>query len=165
MKKLEPFVISRVFDAPRDRVWAAWTEVEHFKHWWGPKGFTLSYCKLDLRPGGKGHYCLLAPDGSEIWGKCAYREIAKPERLVWINSFSDKDGGTTTHPMNPNWPRDMLTTVRFEAQGAKTKVTIEWIPVDGSSAIELQTFDDGRQSMTMGWTGTLDQCTDYLKTI
>ena len=97
-----------------------------------------------------------------MWGKCAYREIVKPERLVWINSFSDKDGGTTTHPMNPNWPRDMLTTVRFEAQGAKTKVTIEWIPVEGSTEVELKTFDEGRASMNGGWTGTLDRFMAFL---
>jgi len=164
MAEMKPFVISRVFDAPRERVWSAWTEVEQMKRWWGPKGFTVAHCKIDLRPGGKGHYCLRGPDGGEMWGRFVYKEISKPSRLIWINSFSDKDGGLTVHPMNPNWPREMLTTVSFEAQGAKTKVTIEWIPVDGSTDIELKTFDDGRSSMTMGWTGTLDQCTGYLKT-
>lgn len=48
----EPFVITRVFDAPRDRVWKAFTQIEHLKHWWGPKGFTMQASKLDLRPGG-----------------------------------------------------------------------------------------------------------------
>ena len=162
-EKLAPFVISRVFDAPRDRVWAAWTEVEHVKRWWGPRGFTVVHCTLDLRPDGKGLYCLRGPDGKDMWGRFVYREIRKPERLVWINSFSDKDGGLTTHPMNPDWPREMLTTVSFEAQGTKTRVTIEWIPVDGSSEVERKTFDGGRQSMNMGWTGTLDQLTGYLE--
>ena len=160
--KLKPFVISRVLDAPRDRVWAAWTEVEHVKRWWGPKGFTVTHCALDLKPGGKGHYCLRGPDGKEMWGRFVYREIRKPERLVWINSFSDKDGGLSVHPMNPSWPREMLTTVSFKELGGKTEVTVEWIPVDGSSELERKTFDDGRNSMKMGWTGTLDQLTDYL---
>lgn len=163
MKKTESFVISRVFDAPRDRVWQAWTEVEQLKQWWGPKGFAVTYCKLDLRPGGKGHYCLRAPDGSDMWGRFVYREIVKPERLVWINSFSDKDGGLTTHPMNPAWPREMLTTVSFKALGGKTEVTVEWIPIDGSTELEVKTFDQGRDSMKMGWTGTLERFTDYLK--
>ena len=162
MKKIEPFVISRVFDAPRDRVWQAWTEVERMKQWWGPKGFTVTHCRLDFRPGGKGHYCLRAPDGSEMWGRFVYREIVKPELLVWINSFSDKDGGLTTHPMNPNWPREMHTTVRFRDLGGKTEVTVTWIPVDGSTDTELKTFDQGRDSMKGGWTGTLDQFTAYL---
>jgi len=160
--KLQPFVISRVLDAPRERVWAAWTEVEHMKRWWGPKGFTVMHCTLDLRPGGRGHYCLRTPDGKEMWGRFVYREIERPKRLVWINSFSDKDGGLTVHPMNPNWPREMLTTLSLEAQGAKTKLTIEWIPAEGSTEIERKTFDDGRPSMTMGWTGTLEQLTDHL---
>ena len=158
----KPFVISRVFDAPRDRVWKAWTEVEQMKQWWGPKGFVVTHCKIELRPGGKGHYCLRAPDGSDMWGRFVYREIAKPSRLVWINSFSDKDGGLSTHPMNPSWPREMLTTVSFKDLGGKTEVSVEWIPVDGSSETEFKTFDQGRDSMKGGWTGTLDQFTAYL---
>ena len=159
---MKPFIISRVFDAPRDRVWRAWTEVEQMKLWWGPKGFSVTHCKIDLRPGGKGHYCLRAPDGGEMWGRFAYREIVKPERLVWINSFSDKDGGLGTHPMNPAWPKEMLTTVRFKDLGDRTEVTIEWIPVDGSTEGEFKTFDQGRDSMKGGWTGTLDQFAAYL---
>ena len=158
----KPFVISRVFDAPRDRVWAAWTEVERLKQWWGPIGFVVTYCKIDLRPGGLGHYCLRAPDGSDMWGRFAYREIVKPERLVWINSFSDKDGGLATHPMSPTWPREMHTTVTFKDLGGKTEVTVTWVPVDGSTEIERATFEAGRPSMTMGWTGTLEQFNNYL---
>lgn len=157
-----PFVIARVFDAPRDKVWKAWTEVEHLRQWWGPKGFAVTHCKIDLRPGGIMHYCLRMPDGGEMWGKFVYREIVKPERLVWINSFSDKDGGTTVHPMSPDWPREMLTEVRFEAQGGKTKVTVQWVPVDASSEIERKTFDEGRDSMKQGWTGTFEQLEAYL---
>jgi len=157
-----PFVISRVFDAPRDKVWKAWTEVERLKQWWGPKGFVVTHCKVDLRPGGIMHYCLRTPDGNEMWGKFAYREIVKPERLVWINSFSDKEGGTTIHPMSPDWPREMLTKVTFEEQGGKTKVTVQWTPVDASTEVERKTFEDGRGSMQQGWTGTFEQFEQYL---
>jgi uncharacterized protein YndB with AHSA1/START domain len=159
---MKPFEISRVFDAPRDKVWKAWTEAERLKHWWGPKGFTVSYCKVDLRPGGMMHYCLRMPDGNEMWGKFVYREIVKPERLVWINSFSDKDGGTTVHPMRLDWPREMFTKVTFEDLGAKTKVTVQWTPVDSSTEIERKTFEEGRDSMKMGWTGTFEQFAAYL---
>lgn len=157
-----PFVISRVLDAPRDRVWQAWTEAEHLKHWWGPKGFTVTSLKIDLRPGGTMHYCLRMPDGKEMWGKFVYREIVKPERLVWINSFSDKDGGTTVHPMSPDWPREMHTLVRFEDQGNKTRVTVQWTPVDGSTETERKTFEAGRGSMNQGWSGTFEQFAAYL---
>jgi uncharacterized protein YndB with AHSA1/START domain len=158
----EPFVISRVFDAPRDRVWKSWTEAERLKKWWGPKGFTVTHCKIDLRPGGIMHYCLRMPDGNEMWGKFVYREIVKPERLVFVNSFSDKDGGITVHPMSVNWPREMLSTVTFEEQGGKTKLTVQWIPLDTSTALERKTFEEGRESMKMGWTGTMDQFVEYL---
>jgi uncharacterized protein YndB with AHSA1/START domain len=157
-----PFTITRVVDAPRDKVWRAWTEVEHLRQWWGPKGFAVTHCKVDLRPGGIVHYCLRMPDGAEMWGKFVYREIAKPERLVWINSFSDKDGGTTVHPMSPDWPREMLTKVTFEAQGGKTKVTVQWVPVDASTDIERKAFDEGRDSMKQGWSGTFEQLESYL---
>ena len=158
----KPFVISRVFDAPRKRVWQAWTEVEHLKQWFSPKGFTVLAAKMDFRVGGTYHYGMRTPTGQEMWGRFVYREIAKPERLVWINSFSDKDGGLGTHPMNPAWPREMLTTLRFKDLGGKTEVTVEWIPVDGSTEPEFKTFDQGRDSMKGGWTGTLDNFAAYV---
>jgi uncharacterized protein YndB with AHSA1/START domain len=158
----KPFVIARVFDAPRERVWKAWTEVDQVKRWWGPKGFAVTQCKLDLRPGGTGHYCLRAPDGGEMWGRFVYREIVKPERLVWINSFSDKDGGLAVHPMSPTWPREMLTTVSFKDLGGKTKLTVNWSLFDSATDLERNTFDEGRPSMTQGWTGTMDQFAAYL---
>jgi uncharacterized protein YndB with AHSA1/START domain len=162
MKKIEAFVISRVFDAPRDRVWKAWTEVERLKQWWGPKGFAVTHCKLDLRPGGIMHYGLRMPDGNEMWGRFVYREIVKPERLVFVNSFSDPEGGVTRHPGHASWPLEMLSTVTFEAQGGKTQVTVQWALFDTATDLERKTFDEGRESMKMGWTGTMDQFAAYL---
>jgi uncharacterized protein YndB with AHSA1/START domain len=160
---VKPFEISRVVDAPRERVWRAWTEAEQLKQWWGPKGFVVTHLTNDLRPGGRMHYCLRMPNGEEMWGKFLYKEITAPERLVWINSFSDKDGGTTVHPMSPDWPREMHTTITFEAQGAnKTKITVRWLPVEGSTGKELGTFDEGRSSMNQGWSGTFEQFNEFL---
>lgn len=158
-----PFVISRVFDAPRDKVWKAWTEAERLKQWWGPKGYVVTHCKVDLRPGGNMHYCLRTPDGGEMWGKFAYREITQPERLIFVNSFSDPKGGVTRHPGHESWPLEMLSTVVFEAMGGKTKVSVNWSPADASTDIERKTFDEGRDSMKQGWGGTMDQCAAYLK--
>lgn len=160
---MKPFEISRVVDVPRERVWEAWTELEQFKQWFGPKGFTMAYSKMDFRPGGRLHYQLEGPGGVRLWGKADYKEIKKPERIVWINSFSDKDGGTTVHPMNPTWPREMHTTVTFEALGPKkTKITVIWLPVEGSSDTELKTFDEGRSSMNQGWSGTFEQFNEFI---
>ena len=159
----KPFVISRVLDAPRERVWKSWTEAAHLKQWWGPKGFKVHTCKVDLRPGGSFLYGMTAPDGTDMWGKFAYREIDAPRRLVFINSFSDAKSGVTRHPWSPDWPLQMLSTVTFEEQSpGKTKVTVEWTPADGSSELERKTFDEGRASMNQGWSGTFEQFADYL---
>ena len=161
---MKPFEISRIFDAPRDKVWKAWTETERLKQWWGPAGFKVHTCKVDLRPGGIFHYGMTAPDGTEMWGRFVYREIKAPERLVFIVSFSDAKCGVTRHPWSPNWPLEIHSTVRFEEQagGRTTKVTVEWTPADGSSELERKTFDEGRASMTQGWGGTMDQFAAYL---
>jgi len=121
------FVIARVFDAPRELVWKAFTDPERMKHWWGQKGFTVIASKMDLRPGGIYHYGMKAPDGSAMWGKFVFREVAAPERMVFINSFSDEAGGISRHPMAPTWPLEMLSTFTFEEEpGGKTKLTIRW---------------------------------------
>mgnify|MGYP001203847353 FL=1 len=155
------FVITRVFDAPRDLVWKAWTEAERLKQWWGPKGFTVHTCKVDLRPGGVFHYGMKSPDGHDIWGKFIYREIVAPERLIFIVSFSDEKGGVTRHPFSPDWPLEMFSTITFEAQGDKTKITVRWAP-HAATELERKTFAEGMQSMQQGWTGTFDQFAGYL---
>ena len=161
-EKTDEFVISRVFDAPRERVWKAWTEAERLKQWWGPKGFKVTHCTVDLRPGGIMHYCLRSPDGQDVWGKFVYREIVKPEKLVFVVSFSDEKGGITSHPMSPDWPREILSTVTFAGQQEGTLITVRWIPIN-STELERKTFEDGRDGMKQGWGGTFDQFADYLR--
>ncbi|MGH8738466.1 MAG: SRPBCC family protein [Burkholderiales bacterium] len=161
-KIFEPFVISRLFDAPRDRVWKAWTDAAQLKQWWGPQGFKVHTCKVDLRPGGTFRYGMTAPDGKDTWGRFVYRVIDAPERLVFIVSFSDPQGGVTRHPWSENWPLETLSTVIFEDQGAKTRVTVQWVPHDSATEIERKTFDEGRDSMKQGWGGTLNQFAAYL---
>ena len=160
-KNSEAFVISRVFDATREIVWKAWTEAEHLKHWWGPKGFTVVHSKIDLRPGGVFHYGMRSPDGRDMWGKFVFREIVKPERLVFVNSFSDEKGNVTRHPMHLAWPLEMLSTITFTEQAGKTTVTVRWLPLN-ATVEERKTFEDGRPSMQQGWTGTMDKLDDYL---
>jgi uncharacterized protein YndB with AHSA1/START domain len=159
-----PFVISRVFDAPRELVYKAFTDPEHMKHWWGPKGFKVIASEMDLRPGGMYHFGLQAPDGSTMWGRFVYREISAPERVVWVHSFSDEKGGLTRHPMSPEWPLEMLATMSFEDVAGKTKLTISWAPISESDE-ERETFDKGRPSMTQGWSGTFDQLEAYLANV
>lgn len=158
----QDFVITRIFDAPRDLVWKAFTDPERMKQWWGPKGFTVIAAKMDLRPGGSYHYGMKAPDGTAMWGKFVYREVVAPERMVFINSFSDEAGGITRHPMAPTWPMEMLSTFTFEeAPAGKTKLTIRWSPHNATEE-ERKTFDAGHDSMRQGWGGTLEMLTAYL---
>ena len=160
--KSRDFVISRVFDAPRELVWKAFTEPARLKEWWGPKGFKVVVSNMDLRPGGIYHYGMQAPDGSPMWGKFVFREIVPPDRMVFINSFSDEAGGTTRHPGHQAWPLEMLSIFTFEEQlGGKTKVTIRWSPHNATEA-ERKTFDTGHDSMRMGWSGSLEQLEAYL---
>ncbi|MGH6768515.1 MAG: SRPBCC family protein [Xanthobacteraceae bacterium] len=161
--KISPdFVISRVFDAPRELVWRCFTEPERMKEWWGPKGFTVIHSKMELRPGGTYHYGMKTPDGSVMWGKFVFSEIVAPERMVFVNSFSDEAGGTTRHPGHLSWPLEMVTVFTFEdVGGGKTRFTTRWSPLNATDE-ECRTFDAGHDSMRQGWTGTLDNLTSYL---
>jgi uncharacterized protein YndB with AHSA1/START domain len=158
----QPFVITREFAAPRELVWKAWTEPERLQQWFGPKGFTGTMMKLDLRPGGTLLSCLRSLDGKEMWGKWIFREVRPQELLVWVHSFSDKDGGITRHPLNPTWPLELLTETTFAGLGGKTVVTLKWTPLNATDE-EIKTFNNAHQGMTQGWGGTFDQLAEYLK--
>jgi uncharacterized glyoxalase superfamily protein PhnB/uncharacterized protein YndB with AHSA1/START domain len=125
----EPFVISRTFDVSRDMLWKCCTDPERMRPWWGPKGVTIIASKMDLRPGGTYHYAMRTPDGKQMWGRLAYREITPPERLVFANAFSDEQGGLTRHPLSPSWPIEMLSTFSFVDNGGNTTFTVTWTPL------------------------------------
>lgn len=164
-KKIDPseeFVITRTFDAPLATVWDAWTVKEKFGTWFGPKGFHSEAKTFDIRKGGIIHSCLKSADGTEMWAKFVFREVVPQTKLVWEHSFSDKDGNITRHPMSPNWPAKLLTTVYFEAEGNKTKITLTWSVLDGTE-LERSIFKDAIPSMQQGWGGTFEQLTDFLK--
>lgn len=161
-RPIQPFGISRLFDSPRDRVWRAWTTPEGMNGW-APKGTTVEHKEFDLRPGGCLHYCMRAANGHEMWGKWEVREIAEPDRLVFVNTFSDKDGGLTRHPMSASWPLKVLSTVEFKEENGKTRLSIYWLPLDPTEA-ERKTFDESHPAMTNGWMGTLQQLAEYLGT-
>jgi uncharacterized protein YndB with AHSA1/START domain len=155
-------VVTRTFDAPRALVFKAWTELERLARWWGPKGFTWVSSKLELRPGGIFHYCMRSPAGQEICGKFVYREIVKPERIVFVNSFSDETGGTVRAPFDPNWPLEILNTLTFVEQEGRTTLTLRGYPT-GATEAERKVFGDQFKSMEQGFSGTLDQLDEYLK--
>ena len=155
------FVITRSFDAPRDLVWKAWTEPERLVEWWGPKGCTLRVVKVDLRPGGMFHYAMAYKPGHEMWGRFVYREIAAPERLVYVSSFSDAEGGLTRAPFKENFPLELLSTLTLTETGGKTALTLRALPIN-PTADERATFAGMFGSMQQGFTGTFDQLDGYL---
>ena len=159
--QLAEFSITRAFDAPRTLVFRALTEHGHLVEWWGPKGFTVRACTVDLRPGGLFHYGLQAPDGGMMWGKWVFREVAPPERLVTVVSFSDEDGGQTRHPFAPGWPLETLSTTTLVEQDGRTTMTLTATPLNATAA-EREVFIAGLPSMQQGYGGTLDQLAAHL---
>jgi uncharacterized protein YndB with AHSA1/START domain len=123
------FVAARVVVAPREFVWQAYTEREHLMRWWGPKGFTMLDCTIDLRPGGVFHYGMRTSDGRVIGGKWIFREIFKPERLVVV-AFWDAAGGATRHPWAPEWPLAALSTTTLAEHDGKTTITLQWMALN-----------------------------------
>ena len=75
VSEIERMVVTRVFDAPRELVWKAWTDPKYIMQWWGPKGFTSPSCQMDFRVGGKLLCCMKSPDGQEFWNAVEYHEI------------------------------------------------------------------------------------------
>lgn len=155
------FVITRVFKAPRQRVWDAWTKPKMYARWSGPKGVVTTVLQFDMRPGGIVHSRMEGPDGSGMYGKAVYREVVPPSRLVWVNSFSDEHANVIAPPFDQPWPREMLTTVAFEDEGADTRITLTWVPL-GATPEEIRTFADNMMSMQGGWTGSFDQLDAFL---
>jgi uncharacterized protein YndB with AHSA1/START domain len=157
-------VITRVFDAPRELVFKAFAEAERLAHWWGPVGFEIHVAKLEFRPGGVFHYRMAAPNGHQMWGQFYYREIVRPERIVWVNTFSDPDGGLTRAPFGPSlatFPLEVLNTVTLSEQDGKTTLSLRSYPINATD-VERATFEGMLDSMQQGYGGTWDKLAAYL---
>jgi uncharacterized protein YndB with AHSA1/START domain len=106
-------VTTRVFDAPRELVFAAWSDPEHLAQWWGPNGFTTTTHAFDMRPGGGWRFVMHGPDGRDYQNRITYEEIVKPERLVYSHGGADDVE-----------PAQFRVTVTFEDLGGKTRLTM-----------------------------------------
>jgi len=154
-------VLTRVFDAPRELVFRAWTDPEHMKQWWGPRGFTLPYCKIDLRPGGKIHFCMRSAEGFEIWCGGIYREIVAPERIVSSNYFSNEAGDVVPPSQYgmPDWPAELLMTVTFTEQAGKTTMTVRQEIVTAGDSFPKVGVEGAKQ----GWGESFDRLAEYVE--
>jgi uncharacterized protein YndB with AHSA1/START domain len=156
------FLITRSYEAPRELVWRAFAEAEALAQWWGPKGFTLTVFGFEFRPGGTFHYRLDGPNGYTMWGRITYRQIAGPERIVFVNAFSDEAGNLARAPFfDGRWPLEVLTTATFAEQDGITTVTLRSHPIDATD-VELETFESNIASMEQGFGNAFDQLAAYL---
>jgi uncharacterized protein YndB with AHSA1/START domain len=149
-------VITRIFDAPRELVWKAWTEPERMMRWWGPKDFTSPACKIDLRVGGKYLFCMRSPEGQEFWSTGVYREIVEPERIVCTDSFADEKGNpvpASHYGMPGDWPAELLVTVTFEEYEGRTRMTLQQVGIPPEMGDMAEA----------GWNGSLDKLAESLE--
>jgi uncharacterized protein YndB with AHSA1/START domain len=146
-----------MIDAPREKVFAAWTDPEQFKQWWGPNHFTTPVSDIDLRVGGKYRACMRGPDGREYWSGGEYREINEPSLLVMSDHFIDEEGNRVPpshYGLSADFPAEALIKVTFDDIDGKTRVTMEQsIPIsiaESSGAPE-------------GWNQSFDKLVKYLE--
>jgi uncharacterized protein YndB with AHSA1/START domain len=138
-------VITRTFDAPRQLVFRLWTQAEHLAHWWGPEGFTMPSCEIDLRAGGAYRFQMQGPDDDDHWLQGVFREVVEPELLVMAGFWADSEG-------NPKGPTTLIT-VTFKEEGGKTSLTFHQAIFESITA---------RDAHHYGWTSTFDRLTKYL---
>ncbi len=153
---MKDLTITRIFDAPRELVWKAWTDPEQIKQWFGPKTFTTPVCKVDLRVGGGFLLSMRSPEGRDYWVKGVYREIIPAERLIYMDYFSDTEGNIvspTTHGLSADFPSELLITVTFTEHEGGTKMAVRM------PAPESREGDD----MQQGWNECFDKLGESLK--
>jgi uncharacterized protein YndB with AHSA1/START domain len=140
--------LTRVFNAPRERVFECWTRAEHLTHWFGPKGFTIHSCETDARPNGRFRLCLRAPDGQDYWVRGEFREVRAPAHLVISCTAEDAKGV----------PRlEETIDVTFSEDRGRTTVSLNATargPSDEAAAM--------LKGMDKGWAQTIDRLNQHL---
>lgn len=145
------FVIERVFDAPRELVFRAWTDPQQVAVWWGPHHFTNPRCEVDARPGGSIHIDMRGPDGAVHPMKGEFLEVEEPSRLVFVSSAIEDEEG--------NFALTVRTTVTFADLEGKTQLIMH--------AEVLKAEDEARwalDGMEEGWNQSLQKLAGFLAT-
>ena len=129
--KTRDLTVTRIFSAPVELVWKAWTESEYVMKWWGPDHFTSPSARMDVRVGGTSIVCMRAPKefgGMDMYSSWVYREIVPMQRIEFVQNMSDEHGNLidpATHGMPPEFPRDTRTVVIFRDLGnGRTELTV-----------------------------------------
>jgi uncharacterized protein YndB with AHSA1/START domain len=144
---IDPIVIERTFNTPVELIWQMWTNAEHFKNWYGPKGFTVPVADMDVRVGGRRLVCMQSPDGSiKMWTTGEYTEVVPNQRLVYTDSPADENGNMVPPSaigIPEGYPATTAVTIVFKDIGGRTKMvmTHAGVPADsGASAGWEQAF-------------------------
>lgn len=140
-------VLTRTFDAPRAMVYRAWTEIGQVQEWWGPQGFAVVSCEMDVRPGGKWRRQIRSPEGRVFLRQGVYREVVEPERLVFTYVTDDI--------ASPHDHETLVTVLFAEAGKGRTRLTL-W--QTGFDTI------DSAASHRGGWTSTMEHLGEFLAT-
>jgi uncharacterized protein YndB with AHSA1/START domain len=162
-KNKKELIITRIFDAPRENVWKAWTDPEKVKKWWGPKHFTAPHISIDFRVGGRYVYCMrgAGTDGvvKDFCNTGEHREITPMEKIVTTMSFADEHGNPVPaahYGMPGEWPAEIMVTVTLEnIEDGKTKLTVREEGVPGV-IVELA---------GLGWNQQLDKLAETLTAV
>jgi uncharacterized protein YndB with AHSA1/START domain len=164
--KIEPSVITREFNAPRQLVFDAWTKVEHLNHWMFPMpGCKCEFVSADIADDGSSLHKVTMPNGHEMWLFTKYEEVKTPEKLVFLQYMSNENGDIVPMGHLPNWPKDMLATLLFEeVSDSKTKLTFLWEPRNPTLA-EIEAFNFTRADHGKGWGAGMEQLTTYLTSL
>lgn len=144
-------VITRVLEAPRELVFAAWTDPTHVERWWGPHGYASSDCEVDLRAGGVFRLQMRGPDGALYPCKGLFREVVVPERIV----FAAESGGG--HACGAGLPPGAVVTVTFVENEGKTTLTIH-TRVESAEARDAIV----QAGYEPGWSQSLERLAAYL---
>jgi uncharacterized protein YndB with AHSA1/START domain len=131
----DAIVIERIFDPPVEVIWQMWTQPEHFKNWYGPKGFSVPVAEIDVRVGGKRLICMESPDGTmKMCTAGEHTEVAPNERLAYTESMADENGNVVAPPSDEQGhPGTTLVTVQLESLGGRTKMTMTHAGVAANS--------------------------------
>ncbi|MFT4716266.1 MAG: hypothetical protein ACI861_002540 [Paracoccaceae bacterium] len=148
MNNPSEYILDHVFDAPRDLVWRSWTDPELVKEWYGPGIETIIH-GFDLKPGGA-WLNEMKWGGKSDFSKMTFQEVLAREKLVWHHCSTDQDWNVQSNQMMPDWPRTLLTTVTFTADGDKTNVRLSQVPIDATDA-EIACFTNMMAGMGKGW--------------
>ena len=150
--------IERIFDAPRELLWKAWTDPQHIMRWWGPKDFTAPVAKIDFRVGGTYLFCMRSPDGQDYYSTGVYREIVPLQRIVYTDSFADENGKVVSaahYGMGEDFPLELLVTLTFEDyEDGKTRFTLRHAGMPEGQDSEMA---------GLGWNQSLDKLAETLQ--